>query len=306
MKSYIKYLLAIVIATFVIFETLTLGILTAPKGVFHSWYNSMVQDKYRILEETNEPKIIIISGSSSAFGLNQTMLEEATGYKVANLGLHAGFGQLFNTEISKANINAGDIVLLGYEYNWIDGFDSLDQNLIMTGIDDDIEIYTKIPINKWPDFIGYLFKYADKKNETEIAEEVDGEYSRRAFDQDSAQMIVERSGTYDNDEELDISGFSLSEETIEYLQNFKEYVENSGATIYFISPPVAKDAIVCDYSYFDDLKTVEEETIGITYISTPSDYFFPNELMYDFCYHCNSEGEKKRTELLIKDLKSVL
>ena len=43
----------------------------------------------------DEPKIIVISGSSSAFGLDQNMLEEATGYKVDNLGLQANIGPRF-------------------------------------------------------------------------------------------------------------------------------------------------------------------------------------------------------------------
>lgn len=44
---------------------------------------------------------------------------------VANLGLHAGFGHLFYAELAKANINEGDIVLLGYEYGWQGVFQQL-------------------------------------------------------------------------------------------------------------------------------------------------------------------------------------
>lgn len=149
--------------TVVIFEVIVLSILKYPPGVFYSSYQSLIQDKYRILKETNEPKIIVVSGSSSAFGLDQKMLEDASGYKVANLGLHAGFGHLFYSELAKANINEGDIVLLGYEHNWWCDFNNLSTDLIMSGIDDDIEMYTRIPIKKWPDFIGYIFKYAEKK-----------------------------------------------------------------------------------------------------------------------------------------------
>lgn len=163
MKAYLKFLILTLMIALIVFEIITLGILTLPRGRFHSSYQSMIQDKYRILKETNEPKIIMVSGSSSAFGLDQKMLEDATGYKVANLGLHMGFGYLFYTEMAKVNINAGDIVLVGYEYGWQHGFDWLDQSLIMTGIDDNIEMYTMIPPRKWPDFIGYLFKFAETK-----------------------------------------------------------------------------------------------------------------------------------------------
>lgn len=169
--KYLKFLCTTLLLSIFFTGTLVWGIICEPKGVFQSSYQSLIQDKFRILMETNEPKIIIVSGSSSAFGLNQQMLEEASGYKVANLGLHAGFGHLFPSELAKANINEGDIVLLGYEYNWQteSGFNELDTALVMSGIDNNIEMYQYIPIRKLPSFLGYLFTYADTKNTYEPA-----------------------------------------------------------------------------------------------------------------------------------------
>lgn len=125
MRQYIKYMLSILILTIVIFETIILAILCNPKGVFKTSYQSIIVDKYRILQQTDSPKIIVIAGSSSAFGLDQELLEEETGYRVVNLGLHAGFGHLFYSELAKENIQQGDIVLLGYEYGWQNGFNEL-------------------------------------------------------------------------------------------------------------------------------------------------------------------------------------
>ncbi|MFG6356665.1 MAG: hypothetical protein K1W26_07575 [Acetatifactor sp.] len=307
MKAYLKFLILTLMIALIVFEIITLGILTLPRGRFHSSYQSMIQDKYRILKETNEPKIIMVSGSSSAFGLDQKMLEDATGYKVANLGLHMGFGYLFYTEMAKVNINAGDIVLVGYEYGWQHGFDWLDQSLIMTGIDDNIEMYTMIPPRKWPDFIGYLFKFAEtKRSYTETS----GIYSREAFDSETGQMTMVRDYSMEWDRELygviDVSNPAISESSITYLKDFKQYVEERGASIYFVAPPILADAIVCDYEDFNTLKSLEEEQIGIEFISNPTDYIFPSDLMSNAIYHCNSAGEKVRTELLIEDLRKVL
>ena len=163
MRQYLKYVLSILVFTIIIFQTVVFAIILYPKGVFESSYQSIIVDKYRILQNTDSPKIIVVSGSSSSFGLDQNLLEQETGYKVANLGLHAGFGHLFYSELAKENICQGDIVLLGYEYGWQDGFDYLGQDLIMSGIDDNIDMYRHIPISHWKDFIGYLFKYAETK-----------------------------------------------------------------------------------------------------------------------------------------------
>lgn len=304
MKKYFKFLISTILVAFIVFEVVTLGLLTCPKGRFYQSYQSVIQDKYRILKETNDPKIIMVAGSSSAFGLNQAMLEEASGYKVANLGLHAGFGHLFYSELAKANINKGDIVLLGYEYGWQGGFDTLDQNLIMSGIDDDIEMYTRIPVKKWPQFIGYLFKFAETKQSYAGAS---GIYSREAFDSQTGQMTMQRDEVMQWNAEtygvVDITDTTISDNAIQYLKKYKKYVEDRGASIYFVAPPVIADALVGDVENLNRIKEQEEQEIGIPYISNPTDYVFPATLMSNANFHCNSQGEITRTQLLIEDLK---
>ncbi len=309
MKEYLKFISITLILTIVFFEVIILGIIKKPENTFHSSYQSMIQDKFRILMETNEPKIIIVSGSSSAFGLDQKMLEQATGYKVANLGLHAGFGCLFYTELAKANINEGDIVLLGYEYGWQneDSFDSLGTDLIMTGIDSNIEMYTYIPPRKWETFIGYLFSFASTKN---LYQGASGIYSREAFDSKTGQMTMVRDYNMEYTKEaygvIDLSNVYISDNTKNYLKKFKDYVEQQGASVYFISPPLIVDSVVCDYNEFEKLKELEEQEIRIPYISNPTDYLYPSSLMSNALYHCNSAGERVRTEMLISDLKNAL
>lgn len=79
MKRYLKFLATTLFLTLLFFEGITLSILKFPENVFYSSYQSLIQDKYRILNETSSPKIIIVAGSSSAFGLDQEMLEKAGG-----------------------------------------------------------------------------------------------------------------------------------------------------------------------------------------------------------------------------------
>ncbi len=307
MKKYLKFVITVFSTAAALLIIVFLAIVGYPKGVFKSSYMSVIADKYRVLQNTNEPKIIVLSGSSSAFGLDQNMLEEATGYKVANLGLHAGTGLLFYTELSKENINEGDIVLLGFEYTWPNNFEKLDQKLIMTGIDNNIDMYKHIPFSYWKDFIGYLFEFAKTKYSYKGAS---GIYSRSSFD-DTGQMIIERHYMIDYPNEKDkwgevnLTDVHISERVIDYLSDYKEYVEKRGAKVYFIAPPLLKKAVACDYNCFNDLIDEEEEIIGIPYISNPQDYFFEDEYMCNTIYHCSTSGEKVRTKILIEDLKKA-
>ncbi len=302
MNKFIKYCAGCVLATILLFLAVCLGIILVPTGTFKSSYQATIQDKEELLKKTNEPKIIFVAGSSGAFGLNASEVEKASGYKVVNLGLHAGFGFSFVSEIAKANINPGDIVLLGYEYYWTreSAFTNIGVDLVMSGIDTKLSMYRYILPSQWKSVIGYMFSYAAKKNEYK---DVDGVYSRYAFSADGNQMIVERTETYTPDpDNLSTVDPVISEQSKEYLICFKEYIESRGATVYFVAAPWAVD----DFENPQDLlklKQNEESEIGIPYISNPMEYGLSNELMFDTMYHCNSKGEETRTQLLIQDLK---
>ena len=311
MSKYIKFMLTTLLLSLILFEAVVFGILIQKKGVFEPSYQSMIVDKYRILENTDEKKIIMIAGSSSAFGLDQELLEEQTGYKVANLGLHAGFGYLFTSELAKENINEGDIVLLGYEYDWVDNFAYWGQSLIMSGIDDNIDMYKLIPPGDWKEFVGYMFSYAAKKHSYGGSS---GNYSRSAFSSENGQMTwpryyamsdyFERESTYGHISVLDNNGnVSITDRSIEYLRDLKKYVEERGASIYFVSSPILYESVSCSVDDFLKLAELEEELVGIPYISDPRLYMFPIDLMADAVNHCNSEGQRVRTSILAEDLR---
>ena len=302
MTKFIKYCLCSLLAAFLFFEAAILGILLFPSGTFASSYQATIQDKEKLLRETNDPKIIFVAGSSGAFGLNAPELEEASGYKVVNLGLHAGFGFSFISEIAKANINPGDIVLLGYEYNWTeeDAFTEIGADLVMSGIDDKISMYRYVLPSQWKSVIGYLFSYAAQKNEFEG---MDGVYSRSGFSDNGNQMIVERTETYvpkpENEHTVEPD---ISEPSKQYLLKLRQYIESKGASVYFVQAPYA---VSTTKNQQDLLLMVqnEESEIGIPYLSDPIAYGFPDDLMWDTTFHCNSKGEEIRTKLLIRDLK---
>ena len=303
---------------------LFLYVVMVPPNKFYPGYNSIIQDKYRVLKETNAPKIIICSGSSSAFGLNQEMLEIETGYKVANLGVHAGFGQAFMTELSKANINEGDIVLLGFEYNWmgwakdedssqkkICNMYTIDPELIMTGVDSDVEMYFKLPLWMWDDLIGEIFSFVRIKSGYQGAS---GVYSRESFDLQTGQMTIYRPETAEDMYEISSQAFKdlvvngvehIDDRSIRYLRKYKRFVEKHGAKLYFTMPPIYEGNVKFSYDEFDRLMDEAVERTGIESISIQRDYIFPGKLMYNATCHCNSEGEKVRTQLLIRDIKNA-
>lgn len=306
---FAKYIICTIVLGATMIVMLFLGIVCYPNDVFRSTWNSIIQDKFENLLDTNVPKIIMVAGSSSAFGLDEKMLEEETGYKVVNLGLYAGFGQGFYTWMARSNINPGDIVLLGYEPGWnTRSFNTIGIDTVMCGIDDDIRMYLYSNPKWYSQFLGYLFAFAEKKNQFEP---VSGFWSRESFDAvGNMDVIMDQIADY-NDENserlgiIDVRYSSINEDVKEYLFDFNQYVESRGGICLFVASPVLEEAIRNDFSIFEQIKINEESEIGIPYISNPIDYIFPKELMTSDPNHPNYEGREYRTHLLIGDLRSA-
>ena len=68
-----------------------------------------------MLKNTDKPKIVVVGGSSVAFGLDSELLAEHTGYEVVNFGLYATLGTRVMLDLSKDHINEGDIVVVAPE-----------------------------------------------------------------------------------------------------------------------------------------------------------------------------------------------
>ena len=305
-KYIFKNAVYVIVVAFLMLLIYTGYIILYPSNVFYTSYQSVIQNKFNNLIEEREAKIIVIGGSSAGFGINEKLLSQETGYPVVNLGLHAGFGYLFNTEIAKANIQEGDIVLLGYEYNWWkeSSFETLGVDLVMSGIDNKIEMYRYVPIENWVELIGYLPQYYSKKASYTPA---GGVYSRDSFDENGHMTLNREFQLLDYSEEVynyvDLSNVIISEESVEYLIKFKQYIENKNASVYFIAPPLYEKAKYSNDESFLNLVKQEEEKIGIPYISNPLDYIYSDKYIFDTIYHCSSIGEIKRTKQIVSDLR---
>ena len=205
------------------------GYLIIKDSKYFDTYQSVIQRKYDLLINTDEPKIIIVAGSSAGFGIDADYLENMTGYRVVNLGLHAGFGNLFNTEIMKKNVNNGDIIILAYEYTlYEDCFENLgDIQLILSGIDNRIDMYSIFSIKNYPQIIGHLFT-AFPKDKFRRTTNASGVYSSSSFDT-KGNMILDRKETFsllpDQYEIITDNSLKITDANEKYLIKLKEYID---------------------------------------------------------------------------------
>jgi hypothetical protein len=301
----------IILLTFLLlflFTTVGLG------AQFQESYNYVINNKYNYLITEKEPKIIIISGSSGAFGINAKQIEDGVGYKCANISLHADFGMKFQTEISKGNISKDDIVVISYEIvHWNNSHYSAE--LIMTAIDNNIQLYKYVPTEEYVDIIRYFPTYLFKKLDLAMkpkSKEQNGVYRSSAFDE-NGNMIMERLECKLNEVvdkeiygEIVMNDQVVSEEMINYVNEFNDYVNSKGATLLISFPPMLDEAVTSSKDDIAKFQAYLEENIDAPIISNPNDYILEREYFYDTIYHLNSKGEKLRSDILIRDINNYL
>ena len=107
-----KKIIPIVAAILVI--VLPLGILLGMLFLVPPQYSNVfvgaLDEKFERLTSIDEDKIIVVGGSSVAFGLDSELMEKYTGMPVVNFGLYAALGTKVMLDLSRPGIKEGDIV----------------------------------------------------------------------------------------------------------------------------------------------------------------------------------------------------
>ena len=85
-----------------------------PDQYAHTFHGEL-DEKFDRLNSIDEPKIVVVGGSSVAFGLDSKKLEEYTGMPTVNFGLYAALGTKLMLDLSLSGIGEGDIVVVSPE-----------------------------------------------------------------------------------------------------------------------------------------------------------------------------------------------
>ena len=82
-------------------------------AVYSDTFMGELAEKVRLLEDTEEPRIIVLGGSAAAFGIDSTYIEsELSGYRAVNFGMYAGLGTRAMMDLSGGSLRRGDIVIV--------------------------------------------------------------------------------------------------------------------------------------------------------------------------------------------------
>ena len=261
------------------------------------------------LHNTQGKRIIFVGGSNCTFGLNSDMIQERfPDYTVINFSCSAFYGILPLFDMLRANVRAGDIVVLIPEY--YNAMYAKSEHESMTNwqyLESNYDILFDINIQNNKNIFRTFTKYLDLKRSYLPGKKVssDNIYIRSGFNS-AGDLIVYRPGR-------GYFGFTVPDEGIitdlgmsRYNQLAKELTER-GAECLFSFPPQPNDGFTLDYirsqtASFNAKLKASLDSNYCTIISSSADYYFDKYLFFDSKYHLTLEGAVLRTEQLLQDL----
>ncbi len=290
------------------------ALVALPKA-YEETFLGELQDKYARLNETDEPKIVVIGGSSVAFGLDSAALEKATGYKVVNFGLYATLGTKIMLDLSVKGINRGDIVVLAPELDNQTLSLYFNATSAWQGLEGDLSMLFRTGRDNWGDLLAQLPDYLSKRVHYATSGEKlspSGVYRHDSFNE-YGDICYPRPYNvmkfqYDRTQTIRLVPEIFDADFLKYLNDYIDRVTHRGAAVYFSYCPMNEAALSKDTTDASvaDFNSFIAENVGCEIITDPNSSIMDKGYFYDTNYHLNDAGVTVHTAYLAADILRAL
>ena len=301
-----RFLTKFILFGILFFSIIIIGFFLPNKKGFENMHYS-IYDKHELLNRNTEKRIILVGGSSLAFGIYSPYISDSFNIEVINTAIHGGYGLKFMVDDIIPYIHENDIVILAPEYasyfnngfygneilvQLIDAYPKAIQTFSLKQFYLHIGDFCKISILKLRTFSSSFFK--EKKNR-----EV-GTYERKSFNK-CGDIVLHWNKPKENITHKKIKG-QYNKESIDYIAAFQKNISAKKATLFISYPSLNRSSYNLNKDVINELEQSLKK-INIKTLGSPLSYSFNDSLYFDTRYHLSKEGQFLRTEILINDLK---
>jgi len=309
--KFLKLILLLALVVLLPFAGMGL-IYSVQPNAYENTYYAELPVKVDRLEQTPGSRVVVIGGSSVAFGIDSKLMEQELGMPCVNFGLYAAFGLKPMLDLSLRELHRGDIVVIAPEttsqmYSSYCGYDYL-----LQAFEGRIDLLLGLGAEYYPGLASKIPGYVRdaKKLRSMGGASGAGVYSLTSFDEygdivySRPENIMGKGYVEDNPPEL-------REEivTADFLGMINDYVHaarNRGAKVYFSFCPVNALALG-DIDEAEQAAFVQalHDGLDCPVLSPLSDHVMDAGFFYDSNYHLNDIGARYNTLLLVSDLQRV-
>lgn len=279
-----------------------------------SFYGGMAI-KYNRLKNISGRKVVVIGGSSLAFGLRSDLLEQELGLPVVNFGLYANLGTKYMLDVAEDFIGKDDIVIIAPEQNAQALSLYFNAEAAWYSLDGEYEILNKIDGDNAGEMLGKFFAFVSGKFgywKNNNKPDPDGVYNVASFnsfgDIEYSRPYNTMKDGFDGATPISFDKSVIVDEFIDYLNAYGKTVKKVGARAYYTFSPMNEKALTADSNdevileYYKYLS----ESLDITVIGNPKTHILDSDWFYDSNFHLNEAGAVYYTALLAQEIKAEL
>ena len=313
-KSWIRFLCIVLLLLLPVAAVGAVGFLTPAQ--FDKTFLGEFDDKVARLEAVDGPKVVVIGGSSAAFGVDTELLEEMLGMPVVNFGLYATLGTKTMLDYSRHAIGEGDIIVIAPEMNaqtWSLYFGA---ESMWQAVDGHFGLLRYIASDNRAAMLGGFWRFASSKLQylRRGAPDPTGIYNASSFDEggfirynrdkDYNTMV----GGYDPDMLIAFDSEMIRTDFIEYVNDYIAYAKKKGASVYLGFCPMNEAALdpAVTLETLDAFTAFLTENFDCELVGDPNYYLYRSGYFFDSNFHTNSAGAVLHTAQLGADIATIL
>ncbi|MCL5126441.1 MAG: hypothetical protein M1511_18470 [Deltaproteobacteria bacterium] len=284
---------------------LTCSIILVAAGWQKSNYLAATIDKQKLLKETLSPKVILVGGSSVAFGMDSEIIQHQLEVPVVNMGLQAGVGLNYMLQEVTPFIGRGDLVVVMPEYEQFYGE-------LLNGNECVWDLIWYVPegcrnlrspgqyLALLKSFRGFLYarlvRLLHQGARVLGLHEIQPLLYRRSSFNGHGDFIAHLSlppswhGRFPTE-----PGSTLNDETFSALERFSKYVAGKRAQMVVVWPSVPEPFYLARKEWIQRITSKMTECPDIRVHGIPLDYVLPVNNFFDTNYHLTAAGRLKRT-----------
>lgn len=283
------------------------------ENAYEETYYAALPLKTERLRETDGRRVVVIGGSSVAFGIDSKLIEEELGIPCVNFGLYAAFGLKPMLDLSLKDLHKGDIVIVapeitsqmyssycGYDY-LLEAFETEPGALVGLGTDYYMGLMSQIP--------GYIRDA--KALRQKGGAPVDGVYALSSFDA-YGDLIYPRPENimdlgYSRDNLPEINAGIVTADFLDMINAYTRSARRKGAEVYFSFCPVnALSVSGEDAKAREDFTEALKNGLDCPILSPLNGHIMDAGFFYDSNYHLNDTGVRMNSLLLVSDVQRLL
>ncbi len=271
-------------------------------------YTASFLDKMKRLESIKEPKLVLISNSNLAYGIQSELLEKELNMPIVNMGFHGGLGNAFHERMPLFNLTEGDIIVISHlEYSDDNTF--LDPTLALLTLENHFHYWKILRLKDFPAVLSSLQEYCYKcfnrfRNHEDKEPSPPTCYARSAFNEYGDNIFPR------NIEAGESAPFlrhpKVNDICMNRINKLYKHCKSKGVTVVLSTAPILSGLEGFNLDEYVQFQKEVESRAECPVISDFTDYVYDKKYFYSGAYHLTNDGAKLRTEQLIKDLKKFL